>query len=74
MTIDQETGNAPYANEHATFLQKGFDEVKANLTLAQECMKEYYDQQHQKDEEIWEGDQVCITIFGVMSSWLYRYM
>ncbi|KEP45803.1 putative Transposon Tf2-1 polyprotein, partial [Rhizoctonia solani 123E] len=46
LSIGHEGGKAPYADQHADFLQKGYDEVKASLTLAQERMKEFYDRRH----------------------------
>ncbi|QRW25867.1 Transposon Tf2-12 polyprotein [Rhizoctonia solani] len=47
----------PNADEHAEFLEKGSDEVKAALSLSQERMKYFYDQRHREEEEIQVGDK-----------------
>ncbi|QRW26231.1 Retrotransposable element Tf2 protein [Rhizoctonia solani] len=51
----------PNADEHAEFLEKGYDKVKAALSLAQEKMKYFYDQRHREEEEIQVGDKVWLS-------------
>ena len=46
LSVGHEPGNVPQADEHASFLQKGYEEVQAALPLSQERMKEYYNQRH----------------------------
>ncbi|KAF8759769.1 hypothetical protein RHS01_01831 [Rhizoctonia solani] len=53
--------SVPNADEHAEFLEKGYDEVKATLSLLQERMKYFYDQNHRKEEEIQVGDKVWLS-------------
>ncbi|CCO36910.1 Retrotransposable element Tf2 155 kDa protein type 1 [Rhizoctonia solani AG-1 IB] len=61
-SIGQHTNNdVPNAEEHADFLEKGYDEVKAALTLAQERMKRFYDQRHRDIEPITVGDKVWLS-------------
>ncbi|QRW19820.1 Retrotransposable element Tf2 protein [Rhizoctonia solani] len=49
--------SVPNADKHAEFLEKGYDEVKAALSLLQERMKYFYDQRHKEEEEIQVGDK-----------------
>ncbi|QRW26390.1 Transposon Ty3-G Gag-Pol polyprotein [Rhizoctonia solani] len=51
----------PNADKHAEFLERGYDEVKAALSLSQEKMKYFYDQRHKKEEEIQVGDKVWLS-------------
>ncbi|QRW15700.1 Retrotransposable element Tf2 protein [Rhizoctonia solani] len=51
----------PNADEHAVFLEKGYNEVKAALSLSQERMKHFYDQCHRKEEEIQVGDKAWLS-------------
>ncbi|QRW25741.1 Retrotransposable element Tf2 protein [Rhizoctonia solani] len=51
----------PNADEHAEYLEKGYNEVKAALSLSQEKMKYFYDQRHRKEEEIQVGDKVWLS-------------
>ncbi|QRW24093.1 Retrotransposable element Tf2 protein [Rhizoctonia solani] len=51
----------PNADKHAEFLEKGYDKVKAALSLSQERMKHFYDQHHREEEEIQVGDKVWLS-------------
>ncbi|QRW15575.1 Retrotransposable element Tf2 protein [Rhizoctonia solani] len=53
--------SVPNADEHAKFLEKGYDEVKATLLLLQEKMKYFYNQRHREEEEIRVGDKVWLS-------------
>ncbi|KAF8750819.1 Chromo (CHRromatin Organization MOdifier) domain [Rhizoctonia solani] len=53
--------SVPNADEHAEFLEKGYNEVKATLSLSQERMKHFYDQRHREEEEIQVGDKVWLS-------------
>ncbi|KAF8749931.1 hypothetical protein RHS01_09606 [Rhizoctonia solani] len=53
--------STPNADEHAEFLEKGYDEVKAALSLAQERMKYFYNQRHREEEGIQVGDKVWLS-------------
>ncbi|QRW24358.1 Retrotransposable element Tf2 protein [Rhizoctonia solani] len=53
--------SVPNADKHAEFLEKGYDEVKAALSLSQERMKHFYNQRHREEEEIQVGDKVWLS-------------
>ncbi|QRW17323.1 Retrotransposable element Tf2 protein [Rhizoctonia solani] len=60
------TGKSPFQicyglNPQFSFLEKGYDEVKAALSLAQERMKYFYNQRHRKEEGIQVGDKVWLS-------------
>ncbi|QRW23612.1 Retrotransposable element Tf2 protein [Rhizoctonia solani] len=61
-SVGQKTDKStPNADEHAEFLEKGYDEVKAALSLLQERMKYFYNQRHREEEEIQVGDKVWLS-------------
>ncbi|QRW20813.1 Retrotransposable element Tf2 protein [Rhizoctonia solani] len=61
-SVGQKTDESvPNADEHAEFLERGYDEVKAALSLSQERMKHFYDQRHREEEEIQVGDKVWLS-------------
>ncbi|QRW15592.1 Retrotransposable element Tf2 protein [Rhizoctonia solani] len=51
----------PNADEHVEFLEKGYDKVKAALSLSQEKMKHFYNQKHREEEEIQVGGKVWLS-------------
>ncbi|QRW13671.1 Retrotransposable element Tf2 protein [Ceratobasidium sp. AG-Ba] len=64
---DKEGQGLAIADNHAEWLQKGYDELKAALTVSQERMKEYYDRKHRAPEEIKVGDQVWLDNQNIQS-------
>ncbi|QRW20471.1 Retrotransposable element Tf2 protein [Rhizoctonia solani] len=61
-TVGQKSDESvPNAEEHAEFLEKGYDEVKAALSISQERMKHFYDQRHREEEEIQVGNKVWLN-------------
>ncbi|KAG8685891.1 hypothetical protein FRC11_009884 [Ceratobasidium sp. 423] len=65
MTIGGEADSyIPNANDHAEFLQKGYEDVKAAITLAQECMKIDYDCKHHPVEELKDFVEGSATEYG----------
>ncbi|QRW08767.1 Transposon Tf2-1 polyprotein [Ceratobasidium sp. AG-Ba] len=64
---DKEGQGLAIADNHAEWLQKGYDELKAALTVSQERMKEYYDRKHRAPEEIKVGDQVWLDNRNIQS-------
>ncbi|QRW20576.1 Transposon Tf2-12 polyprotein [Rhizoctonia solani] len=61
-TVGQKSDESvPNADKHAEFLEKGYDEVKAALSISQERMKHFYDQRHRKEEEIQVGNKVWLS-------------
>ncbi|QRW24326.1 Retrotransposable element Tf2 protein [Rhizoctonia solani] len=61
-TVGQKSDESvPNADEHAEFLEKGYDEVKAALSMSQERMKHFYDQRHREEEEIQVGNKVWLS-------------
>ncbi|EUC55741.1 Transposon Tf2-1 polyprotein, partial [Rhizoctonia solani AG-3 Rhs1AP] len=61
LSVGHKGGKTPYTNQHAKYLQQGYNEVKAALTMAQERMKEFYDQCHWDSSPIHIGDQVWLN-------------
>ncbi|QRW20374.1 Retrotransposable element Tf2 protein [Rhizoctonia solani] len=53
--------SVPNADEHAEFLEKGYDEIKAALSISQERMKHFYDQRHREEEGIQVGDKAWLS-------------
>ncbi|QRV72283.1 Transposon Tf2-1 polyprotein [Ceratobasidium sp. AG-Ba] len=64
---DKEGQGLAIADNHAEWLQKGYDELKAALTVSQERMKEYYNRKHRAPEEIKVGDQVWLDNQNIQS-------
>ncbi|QRW25843.1 Retrotransposable element Tf2 protein [Rhizoctonia solani] len=61
-TVGQKSDESvPNADEHAEFLEKGYDEVKAALSMSQERMKHFYDQRHKEEEGIQVGDKAWLS-------------
>ncbi|QRW23676.1 Transposon Tf2-12 polyprotein [Rhizoctonia solani] len=61
-TVGQKSDESvPNADKHAEFLEKGYDEVKATLSISQERMKHFYDQRHREEEEIQVGNKVWLS-------------
>ncbi|QRW23856.1 Retrotransposable element Tf2 protein [Rhizoctonia solani] len=61
-TVGQKSDESvPNADKHAEFLEKGYDEVKAALSISQERMKHFYDQCHKEEEEIQVGNKVWLS-------------
>ncbi|QRW26435.1 Retrotransposable element Tf2 protein [Rhizoctonia solani] len=61
-SVGQKTDElVPNADEHAEFLEKGYDKVKATLSLSQERMKYFYNQRHREEEEIQVGNKVWLS-------------
>ncbi|QRV96463.1 Retrotransposable element Tf2 protein [Ceratobasidium sp. AG-Ba] len=64
---DKEGQGLLIADDHAEWLQKGYDELKAALTVSQERMKEYYDRKHRAPENIKVGDSVWLDNRNIQS-------
>ncbi|QRV98272.1 Transposon Tf2-11 polyprotein [Ceratobasidium sp. AG-Ba] len=64
---DKEGQGLLVADDHAEWLQKGYDELKAALTVSQERMKEYYDRKHRTPETIKVGDSVWLDNRNIQS-------
>ncbi|QRV87030.1 Retrotransposable element Tf2 protein [Ceratobasidium sp. AG-Ba] len=64
---DKEGQGLMIADDHAEWLQKGYDELKAALTVSQERMKEYYDRKHRAPENIKVGDHVWLDNRNIQS-------
>ncbi|QRW07680.1 Transposon Tf2-1 polyprotein [Ceratobasidium sp. AG-Ba] len=64
---DKEGQGITIANDHAEWLQKGYDELKAALTVSQEHMKEHYDRKHRAPDAIQVGDQVWLDNQNIQS-------
>ncbi|QRW25688.1 Retrotransposable element Tf2 protein [Rhizoctonia solani] len=61
-SVGQKSGKSvPNVDEHAEFLEKGYNEVKAALSLSQEQMKHFYNQRHREEEGIQVGDKVWLN-------------
>ena len=67
LSIGHEPGNVPLANDHASFLKEGYQEVQAALGISQERMKEFYDWKHREVPEIQAGNQVWLNHRNIKS-------
>ncbi|QRV99192.1 Transposon Tf2-11 polyprotein [Ceratobasidium sp. AG-Ba] len=64
---DKEGQGLMIADDHAEWLQKGYDKLKAMLTVSQKRMKEYYDRKHCAPENIKVGDHVWLDNRNIQS-------
>lgn len=73
LNVHEDTSrNMPASDKHAEFLQKGYNKVKAALTLAQETYKKYYDANHKAEELINKGNQVWLNAQNMTTDHLTR--
>lgn len=68
LNISEDTTSHVLATDkHAEFLQKGYNEVKAALTLAKETHKKYYDANHKAEEVMNQGDKVWLNTQNILT-------
>jgi hypothetical protein len=64
---NEEDALGPAMENHVEFLRKGFKEVTSSLNLANEKIKEFYNQCHQGTRDFKVGDQVWLSHENITS-------